>query len=95
MEGTATANGKVWEIVPSNALVTFVFIVLFAYLFFRHFLFVLMLSDVVLGWLRRFNWFPREGKRRKTLIHWVVAATMLGGFLLIGSLAGWVRFVPR
>ena len=69
---TTSTNGKSWEIVPINTLTGIVLTVLFFYLFFRHFLFVFMFMDVIIGWLRKFNWFPKEGKRRKTIIHGVV-----------------------
>ena len=68
---------------------------LFFYLFFRHFLFVLMFMDVILGWLRRFNWFPKEGKRLKTFVHWLVAVGMFSGFPIIAGSAGWLEFIPR
>ena len=68
--------------------------VLFIYLFFRHFLFVLMVSDVVLGFLRKFRWFPGEGKRGKTIVHWVVALALFLGYLAVAGMAGWLKFVP-
>lgn len=97
MEGTTTitSGGKSWEVIPTNAVMGIVFAVLFAYLFFRHFLFVLMFIDLVLGWLRRFAWFPKEGKRLKTLVHWAIAMVMFFGFLAVSGSAGWLQFVPR
>jgi len=84
MEGaiTTSSNGSSWEIFPSNTLVGIILGVLFIYLFFRHFMFVLMFMDLVLGWLRQFNWFPKEGKRRKTFIHWVVTSALFLDFCL-------------
>lgn len=92
---TATGGGKSWEIIPNNAVAGIVLAVLFIYLFFRHFLFVLMVMDIVLGWLRRFAWFPKEGKRRKTLFHWIIAVVMFIGFLAVAGSAGWLQFVPQ
>ena len=62
MESTITTstNGNSWEIVPTHTLAGIVLGVLFIYLFFRHFMFVLMFMDLILGWLRKFNWFPKE-----------------------------------
>ncbi|MDF1774605.1 MAG: hypothetical protein P1V13_01160 [Rhizobiaceae bacterium] len=92
---TTSTNGKSWEIVPINTLTGIVLTVLFFYLFFRHFLFTLMFMDVILGWLRKFNWFPKEGKRRKTIIHWVIAAGLFFGFLAAAGSAGWLEFIPK
>ncbi len=69
--------------------------ILFFYLFFRHFLFVLMFADIVIEWLRKFRWFPKEGKRLKTFIHWVIALGLFLGFLAIAGAAGWLEFVPQ
>lgn len=57
MESTITTstNGNSWEIVPANTLAGIILGVLFMYLFFRHFMFVLMFMDLILGWLRKFN----------------------------------------
>ncbi len=97
MESTITtsANGKSWEIAPTNTVAAVVLGVLFFYYFFRHFMFVLMLSDLILGWLRKFNWFPKEGKRRKTLIHWAIALALFLGFLFVAGSAGWLEFIPK
>jgi len=62
--------------------------------FFRHFLFVLMFMDLILGWLRQFNWFPKEGKRLKTVLHWAIALALFGGYLAIAASMGWLQFVP-
>ena len=82
MESTLTTstNGNSWEIVPGSTVAGIILAVLFFYLFFRHFLFVLMFMDLILGWLRKFKWFPKEGKRMKTFIHWVIALALFLGF---------------
>ena len=54
-----------------------------------------MFMDVMLGWLRKFNWFPKEGKRRKTFIHWIVALGMFLGFLAVAGSTGWLEFIPQ
>ncbi len=84
---------KIWEAALANTLVGGVFFVIFFYLFFRHLLFVLMLMDLITGWLRKFNWFPKEGKRRKTIIHWVIAWGLFWGCLEVGILMGWVESI--
>ena len=68
---------------------------LFFYLFFRHFMFVLMFLDLTLCWLRKFNWFPKEGKRVKTFTHWVIAVALFLGFQFIAGSAGWLEFIPQ
>lgn len=97
MENTITtsSNGSTWEIVPANTIAGIILAVLFFYLFFRHMLFVLMFMDVILGWLRKFGWFPKEGKRRKTIIHWVIALGLFFGFLAVAGSAGWLEFTPK
>lgn len=81
---TTSANSQSWEIAPANTLASVVLAVLFLYLFFRHAIFVLMITDIVLSWLRKYSWFPKEGKRRKALVHWAIAGS-----------AGWLVFIPR
>lgn len=97
MESTVTtsSNGNTWEIVPVNAFSGIILGVLLIYLIFRHFMFVLMFMDLILGWLRQFNWFPKEGKRMKTFVHWVIALALFLGFLLGAGLAGWLAFEPQ
>ncbi|GEM_PF-2464850 len=92
---TTSTNGSGWEIVPTNAAAGIILAILFFYLFFRHFLFALMFMDVILGWLRNFSWFPREGKRRKTLIHWLIALGLFLGFNAVAGAAGWLEFIPQ
>ncbi len=92
---TASTNGNSWEIVPANTLAGVVLGVLFIYLFFRHFMLLLMISDLILGWLRKFSWFPKEGKRRKTFIHWIIALALFLGFLFVAGSAGWLEFIPQ
>lgn len=91
---TSTSSNS-WEIVPANSLASVVLTVLFIYLFFRHFLFILMFMDLFIGWLRKFNWFPKEGKRRKTFLHWLIALGLFFGFLLVAGSAGWLEFIPQ
>lgn len=90
-----STNGTGWEIVPTNTVAGIVLAILFFYLFFRNLLFILMLMDVILGWLRRFNRFPKEGKRRKTIIHWFIALGLFSGFLALAGSVGWLEFRPR
>ncbi len=92
---TTSTSSSSWEIVPTNAIAGIVLAVLFFYFFFRHFLFVLMFMDVILGWLRKFDWFPKEGKRRKTIVHWAIALGLFVGFLTIAGSAGWLEFIPQ
>jgi hypothetical protein len=51
--------------------------------------------DLILGWLRGFDWFPKEGKRTKTLIHWIIALALFLGFLFVAGSAGWLEFIPQ
>ncbi|MCT4555501.1 MAG: hypothetical protein N4A53_12500 [Pelagimonas sp.] len=97
MESTRTtlANGSSWEIIPGNTGARIILGALIIYLFFRHFMFMLMFTDLILGWLRKFNWFPKEGKRMKTFIHWVIALMLWYGFLSIAGSAGWLKFIPQ
>jgi hypothetical protein len=97
MESTITTstNGNSWEIVPANTLVGVFLGVLFIYPSFRHFMFVLMFFDLILGWLRKFSWFPKEGKRQKTFIHWIIALALFFGFLFVAGSAGWLEFRPQ
>ncbi len=90
-----STSGNNWEIVPANTVAGTILGVLFLYLFFRHFMFVLMFMDLILGWLRKFNWFPKEGKRMTTFIHWLFALTLFLGFLLIAGSTGWLEFIPQ
>lgn len=92
---SASTNGGSWELVPTNTAAAIALVILLIYLFFRHFLFVLMVMDIIIGWLRRFIWFPKEGKRRKTFIHWIIALGMFFGFLALAGSVGWLKFIPR
>ncbi len=92
---SASTGGNSWEIVPTNTLAGIVLGVLFFYFFFRHFLFVLMVMDVFLGWLRKFKWFPGQGKRRKTVLHWIIALVLFVGYLTIAESAGLLEFIPQ
>jgi hypothetical protein len=97
VEGTYTTSSASysWEISPTNAIAGTVLGILFLYLFFRHVLFVLMFMDIVLGWLRQFRWFPKEGKRRKTLIHWLIALALFVGFISVAQPLGWLELIPQ
>lgn len=54
-----------------------------------------MLTDVILNLLRKFDWFPRESKRLKTLHHWVIALGIFLGFLFGARTAGLLQFIPK
>ena len=97
MESTITTStdGKSWEIVPASTLAGVILGVLFIYLFFRQLMLLLMISDLNLGWLRKFSWFPKEGNRRKTFIHWIIALALFLGFLFVAGSAGWLEFIPQ
>ena len=91
---TATSESS-WDIVPTNTAAWIIFFVLFAYFFFRHFLLVMMLMDLMTSWLRKFSWFPSEGKRLRAFINWLIAFGLFAGFLFIGRSVGWIEFIPR
>ncbi len=97
MEATLTTStqSNSWEIIPGGTVAGIILAVLFIYLFFRHSLFVLMFMDLILGWLRQFNWFPKEGNRMKTALHWVVALVLFISYLAIAGSMGWLQFVPN
>ncbi len=90
-----TANGVSYEITAANSVAGVVLTILFLYLFFRHFLMVLMIGDIVLGWLRKFSWFPGQGKRKKAFLHWIIALLLFVSFLLIARPLGWLVFMPQ
>lgn len=92
---TTSTNSGTWEIVPTNTLAGIILAVITLYFVVRHFLFVMMLMDVVLTWLRKFRWFPGEGKRMRAFIHWIIALALFQGFLTIARGAGWLEFVPQ
>jgi len=96
MEGEITLQrgGGAWQIVPESAGIGIILAVLFLYLFFRHLIFCLMFFDLILGWLRRFRWFPGEGKRMRVFVHWLIAVALFAGFLVVAGGAGWIKFVP-
>jgi len=91
---TATSESS-WDIVPTNAFALIIFFVLFAYLFFRHLLFILMLMELGISWFRKFSWFPSEGKRLKAFIHWLIALGLFLGFLFVGRSVGWINLIPQ
>ena len=92
---SSLGNGSSWEIVPTNTIAGITLAGLFFYLLFRHFMFSLMFMDVILGWLRKFDWFPKKGKRRKTIIHWFIALGLVLGFLAAAGSVGWLKFIPK
>ena len=91
---STTGSTQTWEIAPQSTWGGVILAVLFIYLFIRHFIFVLMVSDIILGWLRQFRWFPGVGKRRKACLHWVGALVLFAGYLVLGSRFGWLNFNP-
>ena len=97
MESTITTSttGSSWEIAPTSTIAGIILGVLFIYLFFRHLMFTLMFMDLIIGWLRKFNWFPKEGKRQKAIIHWVMSLARFFGFLMVAGSAGWLKFIPQ
>ena len=92
---TTVANESSWEIVPTSGVAWIIFFIVFAYLFYRHILFIMMLMDLAISWLRRFSWFPGEGKRFKAFVHWIIALGVFLGFLFLGHSIGWIGFIPR
>lgn len=96
MESTITTSvgSSEWEIAPANTIAVILLFVLFIYLFFRHFMFVLMVMDVGIGWLRKFEWFPKEKRRLKALFHWMVANALFFGYLLVADKLGYLEFIP-
>jgi len=92
---TTSSNRGEWEIIPTNTVAGVILAVFFIYLFFRHMMFVLMFMDIVIGWLRKFRWFPKEGKRLKTLAHWAIALGLFLGYLFVAGNLGYLEFVPR
>jgi len=92
---TVTQSTYSIAIIPANPLVSAVLAVLFLYLVVRHFLLVLMVMDVVLGWLRRFRWFPGEGRRGKVVLHWLIALGLFFGSLLLAGSLGWLTVEAR
>ncbi|KIC35839.1 hypothetical protein [Leisingera sp. ANG-M7] len=93
-EITAHANGAAWQLLPQSGVAGIALAVLFLYLFFRHLMFVLMVVDILLGFLRRFSWFPKEGSRLKAFGHWVTALVLFAGYLVAAMQFGWIEFVP-
>ncbi|MCO4825222.1 MAG: hypothetical protein KC451_10245 [Amylibacter sp.] len=92
---STSVNSNSWNIEPTNAIAGTILLVLFLYLFFRHFLFILMIMDVILVFLRQFKWFPKEGKRLKTFLHWLFAMGLFVGFLIVAGVSGWLEFIPQ
>jgi len=90
-----SSHGVSYQVVPINTIAGIILAILFIYLFFRHFLLVMMFMDLINGWLRQFNWFPKEGKRARTLIHWLIAVTLLVGYLSLAGFLGWLKFLPQ
>lgn len=90
-----SGSGNGWQIVPANTLAGLVLVALILYFLLRHFLFTLMLMDLVLGWLRQFRWFPGEGKRVRSFVHMIIAVGLLGGYAAAGGAFGWFEFVPK
>jgi len=95
LNSSSSLSGSSWEIIPTNSLFGALLFILILYFFFRHVLFVLMVMDVVNEWLRQFAWFPREGKRTKTFVHWIVALVLIICFLVAGTQIGWFQIIPK
>lgn len=91
----SSTSSRSWDISLAGNLSGIILAGLFIYLFFRHFLLFLMFMDIILGWLRKFSWFPTEGKRMKTFVHWIVALGLFVGFLVLAGSVGWLQFVPQ
>ena len=83
------------EIVPTNTAVGLMIALLVLYLIIRKILLALVVFDISISWLRRFVWFPSEGKRVITFVHWLVAVLLLLAFLLVNWALGWVEFIPQ
>jgi len=92
---TTSVGQNSWQVVPAHPVVAVVFGLLLLYWFFRHFLLVMMIFDLMIGWLRQFSWFPTEGKRLKAILHWLVALGLFLGFQAIAAAAGWLSFIPQ
>jgi len=84
-----------YEIVPTSLLAGAVLAVLFVYFIIRHFLFVFMVFDVMVGWLRQFRWFPKEGQRIRIAVHWLIAIGLLVGYFALGAQFGWLDFIAK
>jgi len=91
---SAHANNASWQLLPQNSFVAIALVVLFLYVFVRHFIFVLMIMDIVIGWLRKFRWFPVQGKRLRAFVHWLTAIAAFSAFLAASGRFGWIEFVP-
>ncbi|WIY26625.1 hypothetical protein [Parasedimentitalea psychrophila] len=91
---SASANNATWQFIPQNSFVSIALTVLFLYVFVRHFILVLMIMDIVIGWLRKFRWFPVEGKRLRAFVHWLAAIAVFSAFLAASGRFGWIEFVP-
>lgn len=92
---TASSGGSSWEIVPESPAAGLVLALLFLYLLFRHTLFVFMIMELIIGWLRQFRWFPKKGKRVRTFVHWLIALGLFGAYITIAGAAGWLEFIPQ
>jgi len=82
------------KIKPESDIANIVLLFLFFYLFVRHFIFTLMIMDLLFDWVRQFRWFPGPGRRADALKHWGIAMGLFFGFLIFGAVVGWFKFLP-
>lgn len=91
---SAASTSTSWEITSGHGLAVALLVVLFVYLWVRHLFLTLMVMDVIIGWLRQFRWFPKEGKRLKTFVHWLIAMGLFIVYLIVAIASGWLDAVP-
>jgi hypothetical protein len=91
----ATEPTSSWNVEPTNIVSWILFIALFGYLFFRHFVFVMLLLELFMSALREFGWYPKPGNRTKAVKDWLIAVGLFATYLLIGGAIGWIDFVPQ
>ncbi|MFS4438573.1 hypothetical protein ACMA5I_10185 [Paracoccaceae bacterium GXU_MW_L88] len=104
-----TPSASTSDFVINSPLALPVLIILFLYFFVRYFLVLLAILDaVIFGFydlmtrhldkmqsLRAAPWWPSKGKRRKILIHWLIATGLLIAFILIAFRLRWIEQVPN
>lgn len=90
-----TINGDPFEVIWHYPWIGYVIIALFFYFFFRHAMLVLMIMDFFISWLRSFRWFPKQGKRLKTCIHWLIALGLFFGFIGFAAVMDWYTLIPQ
>lgn len=90
-----TSGDSSGTIPPANSLAGWVPGLLLLYLLVWQALFVLKIMDMALGWLRCFRWFPKQGKRLRALVNWLIALGLLGAYLVLGRALGRLAFTPN